>query len=271
MSLVSTEWLSANLQKVKIIDSSWHMPGSKRDGLEEYKNEHVESAIFFDIDRFSDQSTDLPHMLPSKENWESIISSLGIRNEDTIVIYDNSEVVSACRLWYSFLYFGHDKTLIKVLDGGMQKWKRENYPINNQYVKIKKSKYKAIENKELVKNLDEIKENLQKKKFDIIDARNKDRFEGKVAEPRKGLKSGSIPNSICLPFKTVLNKNRTFKKTTDIMNVFKEVIKDTNKNNIVFSCGSGITSCVLALAYSLINNNYNPKIYDGSWSEYGKI
>ena len=43
------------------------------------------------------------------------------------------------------------------------------------------------------------------------------------------------------------------------------------KENIVFSCGSGITACVLGLAYSLVNNTYSPTVYDGSWAEYGRL
>ena len=108
-------------------------------------------------------------------------------------------------------------------------------------------------------------------KFRLIDGRSQERFDGKIPEPREGLKSGSIPNSVCLPFKNVINKNKTFKKKDELTYIYKSVIDDFSEDNIVFTCGSGITSCVLALAYSLINNNYKPKIYDGSWAEYGKI
>ena len=64
--------------------------------------------------------------------------------------------------------------------------------------------------------------------------------------------------------------NNTFKNNADLNQIFKEVI-DIEDNNIVFSCGSGVTASVLALASSLINNKYTPTIYDGSWSEYGLI
>ena len=113
--------------------------------------------------------------------------------------------------------------------------------------------------------------NLERKIFKLIDGRSKDRFDGKIEEPRKGLRSGSIKNSKCLPFQQVLNHNKTFKSKDELKILFNKIIDNTDTNNVVFSCGSGITACVLALAYSLINNNYNPTIYDGSWAEYGKI
>ncbi len=93
---------------------------------------------------------------------------------------------------------------------------------------------------------------------------------GKVAEPRKGLRSGSIPKSMCLPFGDLINNDNTFKNENEILNVFKNILGEEITTNIVFSCGSGVTASVLALAYSLINNKYMPTIYDGSWAEYGK-
>ena len=110
-----------------------------------------------------------------------------------------------------------------------------------------------------------------KKKFTIIDARSRERFNGSVPDPRKNVRSGSIPNSVCLPFKEIINSSdNTFKGVSEISKKFSEII-DLNDDKRVFSCGSGITACVLGLAYSLVNNTYSPTVYDGSWAEYGRI
>ena len=105
----------------------------------------------------------------------------------------------------------------------------------------------------------------------MIDARSKERFDGRVPEPRKGLRSGSIKNSFCIPFNLCLYEDKTFKSKKDLKLIFETCLKNINEKNIVFSCGSGVTACVLALAYSLINDKYHPCIYDGSWAEYGII
>ena len=59
----------------------------------------------------------LLQMLPKKVQWENSVSNLGIKNSDHVVVYDNSDVISSCRIWFSFLYFGHNPNLISVLDG----------------------------------------------------------------------------------------------------------------------------------------------------------
>jgi thiosulfate/3-mercaptopyruvate sulfurtransferase len=271
MSLVETDWLEKNLSNVKIIDSSWHMPQTKKTGFDEYKIQHIPEAIFFDLDFNSKKNTKLPHMLVEIDDWREIVSQMGIENNDEIIIYDNSETISACRCWFNFIYFGHDPKLVHVLNGGLQKWITEDRKITTNLPIIEVSNYKCIEKKELVINKDLINQNIVTKKFKLIDARSKERFEGKVPEPRKGLRSGNIKNSFCIPFNECLNKNRTFKNKEDLQNVFKSCLESINEQNIVFSCGSGVTACVLALAYSLINDKYLPCIYDGSWAEYGMI
>jgi len=270
MSLVSTSWVEKNIKKLKIIDCSWHMPNVKRDGYKEYLESHIENAIFFDLDKNSDHNTDLPHMLTNKNEWEKIISDMGIANDDEIVIYDNSDVLSSCRCWYNFIYFGHNDKLVHVLNGGLKKWKSENKPTTDIILKVNPTKYTASERKNLVKNITQINENINSEEFKIIDARSRERFEGKVKEPRKGLRSGSIPKSMCIPFGELINFNNTFKNENEILNIFKNTLGKEISTNIVFSCGSGVTAAVLALAYSLINNKYMPTIYDGSWAEYGK-
>ena len=271
MSIVSSNWLEKNITKVKLFDCSWHMPNVKRDAYKEYIKEHLTNAIFFDLDKNSDQNTDLPHMLVNKNSWEKIVSSMGISNDDRIVVYDNSDVISSCRLWYNFIYFGHNPNLVHVLDGGLKKWKNENREVTNLSSKYISSHYSAKEISSLVKDKKQIYENTNNNEFKVIDARSKERFEGKVKEPREGTRSGSIPESLCLPYTKLVNEDNSFKNKDEISKIFQQILGSEMTTNVIFSCGSGVTASVLALAYSLINNKYMPIIYDGSWAEYGKI
>ena len=152
MSLVETDWLEKNLDRVKIIDCSWHMPQSKRSGFEEYKSQHIPNCVFFDLDENSKKNTHLPHMLVEKEDWEKIVSKMGIENKDEIIIYDNSDVISSCRCWFNFIYFGHNPKLIHILNGGFKKWLKEKKETTTKLPSIEVSNYKSTEKKKLVKN-----------------------------------------------------------------------------------------------------------------------
>ena len=136
-NLVSTDWLEKNLENVRILDGSWHLPDSNRNALNEFKLAHIKNSNFFDIDKNSNQKSNLPHMLPNKENWEKIMSEIGVKNSDHIVIYDNSDVISSCRVWYTFLYFNHDPDLVSVLDGGFKKWLKEKKDTTKEQPKKK--------------------------------------------------------------------------------------------------------------------------------------
>ena len=206
-------------------------------------------------------------MLPSNKEWENIVSNLGIENSDHVIIYDNSDVFSSCRVWYTFIYFGHNTDLVSVLDGNFTKWLKENRGVSKEVIKISKTNYEAKENLSMVIDKTQVKKNILDKKFQLIDARSKERFLGLVPEPRKGLKSGHIEGSKNLPFQLLLNEDRTFKKKEELIKIFDQNKIDKDKD-IAFTCGSGVTACILGLANSIISGK-KPTIYDGSWSEYG--
>jgi len=278
MTLVSTEWLNNNLSKVKIFDASWNMPNSNRNSHKEYLDKHIPEAMFWDLDEHSDKDSPFPHMLPNSDYWTRMLWSFGIENDDHIIVYDFSDIHSACRLWFSLKYFGHQK--VSVLDGGMKKWLKENRLTSNKinkdigkfsYIdKINtKSRYKVSENFDWVKKKEQINDNIKNNLFTLIDGRSRKRFEGKAEEPRPNLTKGSIPGSKNIPFQYCIDsETNTFKIKSELIKIFKENDIDYLKPN-VFMCGSGVTACVLGIAYFLITDK-NAVIYDGSFAEWGK-
>ena len=268
MTLVTTDWLEKNLDKVKILDASWHMPNVGRNAYQEFLENHIKGSQFFNLDKNSDEASSLPHMLPDKEKWKKIISNFGIENSDQVIVYDNSDVISSCRCWYMFIYFGHDLKKISVLDGGLKKWKIEQKKTTSQLSKFANSEYNIDEKKFMVKNKSQIDANIEPQLFELIDARGKNRFLGLEPEPRPGLKSGSVKNSKNIPFTECVNKeDHTFKSKEELLKIFRKA-SAFNEKNQVFTCGSGVTACILALANKIISYK-NPTIYDGSWAEYG--
>ena len=127
--LVSTDWLSQHLTDpdVIVLDASYYLANAKRDAEAEFLAGHIPGAQRFDIDAVSDKSNPLPHMLPSPEQFAGQVGALGAGDGMSIVLYDGLGLYGAARVWWTFRAFGSEN--VRVLDGGMPKWKAENRPL----------------------------------------------------------------------------------------------------------------------------------------------
>jgi thiosulfate/3-mercaptopyruvate sulfurtransferase len=268
-TLVSTDWLAENLSNpnLRILDGSWHLPPENRDGLAEFHADHIEGAQFFDIDAISDTTSDLPHMIPPKAQFEQQVAELGITNDSQVVVYDSHGLFSAARVWWLFRFFGMDN--IAVLDGGLPKWKLEGRPTCDDHIKPPLGTISAKAQPHLAYRAADVLEASASGSAQIIDARPAARFKGEVPEPRAGLRSGHIPNSKNVFFKSLLNSDGSLKSNTKLAAVFKEAGVDLN-NPIITSCGSGVTASVLSLALVKLGHD-DHTLYDGSWSEWGAL
>ena len=267
--LIEIDWLKKNLnnKKIKIIDGTWHMPGSGLDAIEIFKEKHIPNAIFVDLEEISDQKSDLPHMMPQENYFSEKISSLGINNTDQLIIYDMYGMFSAARIWFMFKAFGHKN--VSLLNGGLPEWINSNGEISNKIKKYKQSNYKAVLNKSLIVNYEDVLDNIKSNKCNLLDARSPERFLGRDNEPRPGMKSGHIPKSKNLFFNNLINQDsKKFLNKKEIKNIINNLEID-DKKEIICSCGSGVTACILKFAIELIDKDKNIKIYDGSWSEWG--
>lgn len=268
MGLVSTDWLRKNFinKNIKILDCSWHMPTTQRSGKLEFEQTHIPGSIFFDIDEFSDKNSEFPHTILPGNIFSEMISNLGISNQDHIVVYDSLGIFSSPRVWWMFQYFGHKE--VSILDGGLVKWLKEKKEIETgKGKKYPKTNFKVTENKSMLKIYVDIKNNIINNQFQVIDARSKGRFLGTEPEPRANLKSGSIQNSINLPWNECIDpETKCFLDKSLLEKKFK-ALKIKLDQPVVFSCGSGVSACVIGKAFNIVNNN-EPIIYDGSWSEW---
>ena len=268
-NIVSTDWLEKHLEApdIRIIDSSWYFPQEKRNAEQEFIDCHIPGASFFDIDKIKDNESDLPHMLPPSEMFNSTVRKLGIGDGHKVVIYDGVGMRSAARLWWMFKVFGYSDVV--VLDGGFPKWVKENRSITADLTEKEIRHLTIYEDKSIVADRDDVLRAIKLNHCSIIDARSEGRFLGKEPEPRSGLRSGSIENSINVPYETLLNKDFTFKKKQEILDIFSHKGLVFN-NYIITTCGSGVTAAILFLALDEIGCS-KISLYDGSWAEWGKI
>ena len=263
-SLVSTDWLAEHLGNpdLVVVDASWHMPASGRNGRDEYLQAHIPGARFLDIDEVSDRSAALPHMLPSAAEFGAAMSRLGIGRGDGIIVYDNSPVRTAARGWFMLRHFGASQ--VAILDGGFQKWTAEGRPTESGEPPRRDAQFGAEERDEVV-----TKQQLLADEFSspLLDARGKGRFEGSEADPRPGVAAGHIPGARNLPFSALYNDDGTFRPESELRALFAQAGIDPARP-FVATCGSGVTANSLIVAAHLLGND-STRLYDGSWTEWG--
>jgi len=265
--LVTTEWLARNMAApdVRIVDGSWYLPTEKRDPRAEYAERHIPGAVFFDIDEISDEKSALPHMLPSPEKFSSRVRKLGLGDGVRIVVYDGGSMMAAARVWWTFRAFGHED--IAVLDGGLAKWTAEDRPIDDEPVIPRERHFTARMNSFLVRDLEQMRANIDSRREQVVDARGAGRFAATEPEIRPGLRGGHIPGSRNLPYATLLRADGTLKGDDEIRAAFAGIGVDPAKP-VATTCGSGISASFLALALHQIGAR-QVAVYDGSWTEWG--
>jgi len=268
--LVSTDWLAAHLDdpKVRVVDASFKMPGILPLPKDDYVAAHIPGAVFFDVDAVSDHGNPLPHMFPSAEQFGRDVGALGIGNDDTVVVYDAGGWVAGPRVWWMFLSYGHAG--VRVLDGGLKKWRAEGRPVQSGAVTPDPVTFKASFDPERVRNIQQMIDNVARGAEQVIDARSGERFEGRVAEPRPGLRSGHIPGSRNLPYNNLFDPDTgAMKPLEELRKAFSAAGVDLDKP-VVTSCGSGVSALVLTLALYRLGVR-GIALYDGSWSEWGLL
>jgi thiosulfate/3-mercaptopyruvate sulfurtransferase len=261
--LVSTEWLAAHLEAVRIVDASWYMPDDKRDPAAEFVAAHIPGAVFFDIDGIADHATDLPHMMPTPDQFAAAMRALGIGGKERIVVYDGTGIFSAPRAWWMLRAMGHDD--VYVLNGGFPKWRRDGLAVEHGAAAIALADFTAAPQPALARDFAQVKSALGK--VQIADARSATRFRGEEAEPRAGLRAGHMPGARNVPWRSLLTDQGTLKPDDELRAVFRHAGVDP-AHPIITTCGSGISAAILMLALEKIGAA-DVALYDGSWTEWG--
>lgn len=264
--VVTAQWLHKNLdaENLVLLDATIKKVGSSEESSEKVQ---ISGAITFDLkDVFLNKESEFPNTVPTSEHFEKEVQSLGINNDSCVIIYDDLGVYSSPRAWFLFRLFGF--TNVAVLNGGLPKWKENGYKVvQPNEMNLNKGNFTVKKTLGKVVDFNTVLENINSQEFCVADARSNDRFLAKVPEPRKGLKGGHIPNSLSLPY-TEVQHNGEMKSQDELQQIFNSI--KTNSKNYIFTCGSGITACILALALE-ITGNTNYSVYDGSWTEWASI
>ena len=255
--IVGAQWLAANIAapNLVILDASVGEFAGASTG--------IPGARRFDIDgEFS--APEGVHTMLSAEDFEAKVRALGISKDAAIVVYDRQGMFSAARGWFMFVAMGHDN--VAVLDGGLPAWEAAGFnqlPLNEG--PFTPGSFVA-EDRGLFVDALTTKAFAEREDAAVIDARSAERFAGTAPEPRPGLRAGHIPGSVNLPFTTLLDEQGRFRAPEEVKAAVDAVAGDAE--TLIFSCGSGVTACIDALA-AYVSGYTELAVYDGSWAEWG--
>ncbi|PZO73388.1 MAG: 3-mercaptopyruvate sulfurtransferase [Sphingomonas taxi] len=262
-ALVSTEWLANELgaNDLRIVDATY---AEGRDAAAEYEAAHIAGAVFMNLAELRDTDSDLPNMLPSAEKFASRMQTLGLGDGSRIVLYDSSPWHTSARAWWMLRLFGAHN--VAILDGGFAKWQAEGREIASGKETPRHRHFTTWADMKGVRDLDQMKANVESGAEQVLDARSAARFTGAEEDPRPDTAPGHIPGSKNLPQGAVFNADGTWKTGDALKAEFDKAGVDLTKP-LVMTCGSGITASVLAFGAHLLGND--AALYDGSWSEWG--
>jgi thiosulfate/3-mercaptopyruvate sulfurtransferase len=262
---VSTDWLAERLGQpgLAIIDGSWYLPTTGRVGAQEFLGGHIPGAVFFDIDAIADRTSGLPHMLPDPVAFASAMRQLGLGDGMQMVVYDGVGLFAAARVWWTLRTFG--VTDVRILAGGLPKWKAEGRPLEEGQATIQPRHFTARLDHGAVVDA-EMVQRAMARGVQLVDARPADRFRGEAAEPRPGLRRGHVPGSRNVPY-TALIEEGQLKAGPALEQAFAAAGVDLTKP-VIASCGSGVSAAIVNLALAALGRPA-AGLYDGAWAEWG--
>jgi thiosulfate/3-mercaptopyruvate sulfurtransferase len=265
-NLLCVESLKAQLQNPNLVVLFTSMADIATGQPEALPLELIPRSVFFDFENvFCDHHSGFPHTMADEDHFQREAQKLGINANSHIVVYDSKGLYCSPRVWWMFKAMGHDN--IWVLDGGLPAWLAKQYPVSASLeFKPEVGDFTSVLKSQAFVNCTWLLSHLNQS--NVIDARSSGRFNGTAPEPRVGLRSGHIPGSVSLPFTECIEGGK-LKTVTELTPLFAQR-KVNPLQPLVFSCGSGVTACILALAASQVGYE-NVSVYDGSWSEWGAI
>lgn len=264
-SIVSVQWLAENLSAENLIlfDASMKPVFQVANPAPETPA-YIPGSLRFDFDNvLCDHNTPLPHMMPSPEFFTNEMQKLGINNDSAIVVYDKINIYSSPRAWWMFKAFGHDQ--VAVLDGGLPAWIQAGYETTSTLATpTQRGDFASSPRGGLIVDSKYVLQALSDSTFSVIDARSAGRFKGQSPEPRAGLRGGHMPGAFNIPFADVLTDGKLSPKS-----VLRNIFEQHKDKKMIFSCGSGVSATVVALAAEQAGYK-DLAVYDGSWSEWGR-
>ena len=262
-TLVTAEWLAANLDAVQVVDASYYLPDTGISAADRFVAGRIPGSRRLDIASFVDPDATVPNMLPPHNLGCAMLADIGLDRDRPIVVTDDAPHHTAARGWFTLTHYGAVE--VAILDGGLDAWKASGSTLERGAPDERKgdwpadrpSPHRIVAKRDLLVN----------DHAPVVDARSPDRFAGTADEPRADLAAGHIPGARNLPYADLYASDGRFLPADELERLFAErgLAPDIE---FVASCGSGVTACAILFAAHRLGAR-GGSLYDGSWAEWG--
>ena len=266
-TLISAAQLHEILEQndLVILDSRFYLTDLQK-GRQQYELGHIPGALFVDLHhQLAGDETEQTgrHPLPEPSELADTLMNLGIDSQTQVVVYDDMGGARAARAWWMLVQQGIE---VFVLDGGFPTWQRAGYAIEAGCNQATVAEQRLTISYPWLVSEDDVVANLEAERFQLLDARAADRFQGEneTMDPV----AGHIPGAVNRPFMQNLNEHGLMKAPALLLEEWTSLLQGIEKP-IVYYCGSGVTAChnVLAMNYAGLEAKH---VYVGSWSQWAK-
>jgi len=263
--LVSTDWVAAhgNDATVRLLESNedvllydtGHIPGAQK------------------IDWQDDLNDPLVRDYIDKDGFESLMRTLGINNDTTVVFYGDKSNWWATYAFWVFQLFGH--TNARVMDGGRQKWIDEGRALTRDKPTVAPGAYVAQERNDApIRALRSDTLAHQAAGKPLVDVRSPAEYRGELLHmanyPQEGaLRGGHIKGARNVPWARAANEDGTFKSAAELRAIYETEQGLKPSDDIIAYCRIGERSSHSWFVLKYLLGYANVRNYDGSWTEWG--
>ena len=265
--LVEPDWLEANLgrEDLKVIEVDY-------DPKTAYETGHIPGALLIDWKR--DLNKYPERDIIDREGFERLMSRLGVRNTDYVVLYGDYNNWFAAFAYWVFKIYGHER--VALLNGGRKKWIELGKPLTKEVPQPKPSQYRVEKvDLSLRAYFIDVLKSLWRRDVALVDVRSPDEYTGKITAPpeypnEQAQRGGHIPGAVNIPWATAVREDGTFKPVEELRRIYEEKGVTPDKEVIVY-CRIGERAAFTFFVLRELLGYPRVRVYDGSWSEWGNM
>jgi len=264
--LVTADWLAEHLNDPNVVVAEVD------ENPDVYDEGHIRGAVR--LHWREDLQDPVERDLVEKDEFERLMSSRGIGNNTTLVLYgDKNNWFAAYAYWYVKIY-GHEDA--RILDGGRQKWIDEQRELTTDVPAVEPATYTARERDESIRTYrDAVRETIGAGGQALVDVRSPQEFSGDLIAPpgyeQEGAqRGGHIPSAESIPWAHAVRDDGTFKSAAELRELYA-AHGVTEEKSVTAYCRIGERSAHTWFVLRELLGYEDVKNYDGSWTEWGNL